>query len=140
MIISFFLLSQHFLYLHVKQLRITAPEYITPCKVLIFNIVALSHMDVWRISVNETILRFQSPTSGLFPLDTTDDCEVADVRHSIYCALSIWSLHLSYRKILSGDGGRTHLLSQTAVKTMRGILTSWMHQIPKVNLELKLLI
>lgn len=86
-------------------------------------------------AVSNTMLRFQSPTTGLYPLNTVGvTSNVGDVRTSIYCALSKWSLHLAYRKVLSHDGGRTHLLAQSAVKTMRGILSCWMYQIPKVRI------
>ena len=83
------------------------------------------------------MLRFQSATTGLYPLSTVGaSSKIGDVRTSIYCAVSVWSLHLSYRKVLGQDGGRSHLLAQTAVKTMRGILSCWMYQIPKVTLIL----
>ena len=83
--------------------------------------------------MSKTMLRFQSATTGLYPLSTVGaSSKIGDVRTSIYCAVSVWSLHLSYRKVLGQDGGRSHLLAQTAVKTMRGILSCWMYQIPKV--------
>lgn len=121
---------------HQSKCIITSNLPMTPC-FLIFNVVGIEILKISIIlkcfAVSQTILKFQSPTSGLFPLETTDDCNIGDIRTTIYCALSTWALHLSYRKILSDDGGRTHLLSQTAVKAMRGILRCWMYQIPKVR-------
>jgi len=44
------------------------------------------------------ILRFQSPTTGLFPADLSqaNKCE-AHVRDSIYCAVAVWALAQAYK-------------------------------------------
>ena len=47
-------------------------------------------------AVKRQLLHFQSPTTGLFPAQSTDT-EVASVRDSIYCATAIWSLYQAYR-------------------------------------------
>jgi len=85
------------------------------------------------IVVSQMILKFQSPTTGLFPVESGQNSRIGDVRTSIYCAISIWSLHLAFRKIHNDETGKTFILAQTAVKTMRGILSCWMYQIDKVS-------
>ncbi|KAI1890186.1 hypothetical protein AGOR_G00171090 [Albula goreensis] len=83
-------------------------------------------------AVKSTILNFQSPTTGLFPVKTCSDCHEAKVRDSLYCAASIWALALAYRRI-DDDMGRTHELEHSAIKCMRGILYCYMRQSDKVE-------
>ncbi|KAG9352717.1 hypothetical protein JZ751_021131, partial [Albula glossodonta] len=81
-------------------------------------------------AVKSTILNFQSPTTGLFPVKTCSDCNEAKVRDSLYCAASVWALALAYRRI-DDDMGRTHELEHSAIKCMRGILYCYMRQSDK---------
>ncbi|TWW67150.1 Phosphorylase b kinase regulatory subunit beta [Takifugu flavidus] len=82
--------------------------------------------------VKTTILNYQSPTTGLFPVKTCSTCKEAKVRDSLYCAASAWALALAYRRI-DDDMGRTHELEHSAVKCMRGILYCYMRQADKVS-------
>uniref|UniRef100_A0A669BB82 Phosphorylase b kinase regulatory subunit n=1 Tax=Oreochromis niloticus TaxID=8128 RepID=A0A669BB82_ORENI len=79
-----------------------------------------------------TILNYQSPTTGLFPVKTCSTCKEAKVRDSLYCAASAWALAMAYRRI-DDDMGRTHELEHSAIKCMRGILYCYMRQADKVE-------
>uniref|UniRef100_A0AAQ5Z688 Phosphorylase b kinase regulatory subunit n=1 Tax=Amphiprion ocellaris TaxID=80972 RepID=A0AAQ5Z688_AMPOC len=79
-----------------------------------------------------TILNYQSPTTGLFPVKTCSTCKEAKVRDSLYCAAGAWALALAYRRI-DDDMGRTHELEHSAIKCMRGILYCYMRQADKVE-------
>uniref|UniRef100_A0A673KB58 Phosphorylase b kinase regulatory subunit n=1 Tax=Sinocyclocheilus rhinocerous TaxID=307959 RepID=A0A673KB58_9TELE len=79
-----------------------------------------------------TILNYQSPTTGLFPVKTCSTCKEAKVRDSLYCAASIWALALAYRHI-DDDMGHTHELEHSAIKCMRGIMYCYMRQSDKVE-------
>ncbi|KAJ8400431.1 hypothetical protein AAFF_G00395550 [Aldrovandia affinis] len=83
-------------------------------------------------AVKSTILNFQSPTTGLFPVKTCADCKEGKVRDSLYCAASAWALAMAYRRI-DDDMGRTHELEHSAIKCMRGILYCYMRQSDKVE-------
>ncbi|CCD73139.1 Phosphorylase b kinase regulatory subunit [Caenorhabditis elegans] len=74
----------------------------------------------------ELIVQCQSVTSGLFPRYSKDR-DVGYVKDSIYCAMACWACSVAYKR-LDDDRGRQTELRQTAVKTMRGILFSWMQQ------------
>lgn len=89
-------------------------------------------LDYFYYLIKNQLLKFQSPTIGLFPIETDEDCTVGSVRESVYCAVAIWGLGLAYRKI-DDDNGRTYELEQSAVKCMRGILYCYMRQ--SQNLE-----
>ncbi|MCI4392981.1 hypothetical protein PGIGA_G00152090 [Pangasianodon gigas] len=54
-------------------------------------------LDRFYSAVKCTILNYQSPTTGLFPVKTCSDCKEAKVRDSLYCAASAWALALAYR-------------------------------------------
>lgn len=83
--------------------------------------------------VKQQILKFQSPTTGLFPSDLgQSQCVEAHVRDSIYCAAAVWAVAQAYKRI-DDDKGRTHELAQCAVKCMRGILECWLRQADKVE-------
>uniref|UniRef100_A0A8C9ZTK4 Phosphorylase b kinase regulatory subunit n=1 Tax=Sander lucioperca TaxID=283035 RepID=A0A8C9ZTK4_SANLU len=82
--------------------------------------------------VKTTILNYQSPTTGLFPVKTCSTCKEAKVRDSLYCAASAWALALAYRRI-DDDMGRTHELEHSAIKCMRGTLYCYMRQADKVE-------
>ncbi|XP_046696364.1 phosphorylase b kinase regulatory subunit beta isoform X3 [Silurus meridionalis] len=89
-------------------------------------------LDRFYSAVKCTILNYQSPTTGLFPVKTCSDCKEAKVRDSLYCAASAWALALAYRRI-DDDMGRTHELEHSAIKCMRGILYCYMRQADKVE-------
>uniref|UniRef100_A0A3P9MFS4 Phosphorylase b kinase regulatory subunit n=1 Tax=Oryzias latipes TaxID=8090 RepID=A0A3P9MFS4_ORYLA len=90
----------------------------------------------WKISgtssFKTTILNYQSPTTGLFPVKTCPTCKEAKVRDSLYCAAGSWALALAYRRI-DDDLGRTHELEHSTIKCMRGILYCYMRQADKVE-------
>ncbi|XP_066511818.1 phosphorylase b kinase regulatory subunit beta-like isoform X3 [Hoplias malabaricus] len=89
-------------------------------------------LDRFYNAVKSTILSYQSPTTGLFPVKTCSDCKEAKVRDSLYCAASSWALAIAYRRI-DDDMGRTHELEHSAIKCMRGILYCYMRQSDKVE-------
>ncbi|XP_067294132.1 phosphorylase b kinase regulatory subunit beta isoform X1 [Pseudorasbora parva] len=89
-------------------------------------------LDRFYGAVKSTILNYQSPTTGLFPVKTCSTCKDAKVRDSLYCAASVWSLALAYRRI-DDDMGRTHELEHSAIKCMRGIMYCYMRQSDKVE-------
>lgn len=82
--------------------------------------------------VYQELIKYQSPTTGLFPIYTNSKTNIGNVRDTIYCAISIWSLRQCYAKIDS-DLGRTYHLGHIAVKAMRGILFCWMKQAHKLE-------
>uniref|UniRef100_A0A668AKK1 Phosphorylase b kinase regulatory subunit n=1 Tax=Myripristis murdjan TaxID=586833 RepID=A0A668AKK1_9TELE len=86
----------------------------------------------FRFILKTTILNYQSPTTGLFPVKTCSNCKEAKVRDSLYCAASAWALAMAYRRI-DDDMGRTHELEHSAIKCMRGILYCYMRQADKVE-------
>lgn len=54
---------------------------------------------LFLLSVKTTILNYQSPTTGLFPVKTCSTCKEARVRDSLYCAAAAWALALAYRLV-----------------------------------------
>uniref|UniRef100_A0A1A8JZC8 Phosphorylase b kinase regulatory subunit n=1 Tax=Nothobranchius kuhntae TaxID=321403 RepID=A0A1A8JZC8_NOTKU len=89
-------------------------------------------LDRYYNAVKTTILNYQSPTTGLFPVRTYSNCKEAKVRDSLYCAACSWALAVAYRRI-DDDLGRTHELEHSAIKCMRGILYCYMRQADKVE-------
>ncbi|KAG7483249.1 phosphorylase b kinase regulatory subunit beta isoform X3 [Solea senegalensis] len=89
-------------------------------------------LDRYYNAVKTTILNYQSPTTGLFPVKTCSTCKEAKVRDSLYCAAGAWALAIAYRRI-DDDMGRTHELEHSAIKCMRGILYCYMRQADKVE-------
>ncbi|XP_073320173.1 phosphorylase b kinase regulatory subunit beta isoform X1 [Pagrus major] len=89
-------------------------------------------LDRYYNAVKTTILDYQSPTTGLFPVKTCSTCKEAKVRDSLYCAAGAWALALAHRRI-DDDLGRTHELEHSAIKCMRGILYCYMRQADKVE-------
>lgn len=51
------------------------------------------------LPVKTTILNYQSPTTGLFPIKTCSTCKEAKVRDSLYCAAGAWALAVAYRSV-----------------------------------------
>lgn len=68
-----------------------------------------------------------SPCSGL-----VGDGKIAFIRDSIYSAAALWTLSMAYKSVES-DNGRQFELEQTAVKVMRGVLTSLMYQAKRIE-------
>ncbi|XP_045888128.1 phosphorylase b kinase regulatory subunit beta isoform X1 [Micropterus dolomieu] len=89
-------------------------------------------LDRYYSAVKTTILNYQSPTTGLFPVKTCSTCKEAKVRDSLYCAAGAWALAVAYRRI-DDDMGRTHELEHSAIKCMRGVLYCYMRQADKVE-------
>ncbi|RXN01833.1 Phosphorylase b kinase regulatory subunit beta [Acipenser ruthenus] len=89
-------------------------------------------LDKYYSAIKSTVLNYQSPTTGLFPIKTFAECNEAKVRDNLYCAASSWALALAYRRI-DDDKGRTHELEHCAIKCMRGILYCYMRQADKVE-------
>lgn len=55
---------------------------------------------VCNIAVKQQILRFQSPTTGLFPSDLGQSHSVeAHVRDSVYCAAAVWAVAQAYKYV-----------------------------------------
>ncbi|XP_076321382.1 putative phosphorylase b kinase regulatory subunit beta isoform X1 [Tachypleus tridentatus] len=86
----------------------------------------IRQLDSYYGQIKRQILNFQSPTTGLFP-SLSYEKDVACVRDSIYCAVAVWSLYQSYKRI-DDDRGKAYDLGQSVVKCMRGILFCWMRQ------------
>lgn len=87
-------------------------------------------------NISKIILDRQDPVTGLLPASTAvnahGDYTDAWVRDNVYSILCVWGLSLSYKKY-KPDHHRTHLLSQSTVKLMRGLLTAMMRQADKVE-------
>ncbi|HHD83637.1 MAG TPA: glycosyl hydrolase family 15, partial [Campylobacteraceae bacterium] len=87
-------------------------------------------------AVEKIILSRQDPITGLLPASTAvnahGDYTDAWVRDNVYSILSVWGLALAYRRHY-GEHHRTHLLSQSVVKLMRGLLTAMMRQSDRVE-------
>uniref|UniRef100_A0A8C5EGJ7 Phosphorylase b kinase regulatory subunit n=1 Tax=Gouania willdenowi TaxID=441366 RepID=A0A8C5EGJ7_GOUWI len=97
-----------------------------------FNDILDYTVDKCDVSDNMTILNYQSPTTGLFPVNICSNCKEAKVRDSLYCAAGAWALAMAYRRI-DDDMGRTHELEHSAIKCMRGILYCYMRQAEQVE-------
>lgn len=87
-------------------------------------------------SINKIILSRQDPITGLLPASTAinahGDYTDAWVRDNVYSILSVWGLSLAYKKH-APQHYRTHILKQSVVKLMRGLLMSMMRQANKVE-------
>jgi len=87
-------------------------------------------------SINKIILSRQDVITGLLPASTAitahGDYTDAWVRDNVYSILSVWGLSLSYKKH-NPNHYRVHILSQSVVKLMRGLLIAMMRQSNKVE-------
>lgn len=85
--------------------------------------------------ITSIILAKQHPVTGLLPASTAitthGDYTDAWVRDNVYSIMSVWSLHIAYRR--KGEKIRSDELAQSTVKLMRGLLQSMMRQAPKVE-------
>ena len=91
------------------------------------KLVLISEIILFFQLVKRQILRFQSPTTGLFPSMSNDVTE-AVILDSIFCSAAIWAVYQAYHRLIDDDHGAAHGLGQSAVKCMRGILMAWMRQ------------
>jgi phosphorylase kinase alpha/beta subunit len=93
-------------------------------------------LDRYYQEIYDTILSRQHPISGLLPASTAvtahGDYTDAWVRDNVYSILAVWGLALAYRRAGSPPG-RLHLLENSVVKLMRGLLFSMMRQAQKVE-------
>ena len=87
-------------------------------------------------SIEKIILSRQDPVTGLLPASTAinahGDYTDAWVRDNVYSNMSVWGLHLPYKKF-SPEHYRNHLLGQSVVKLMRGLLNAMMRQSEKIE-------
>jgi phosphorylase kinase alpha/beta subunit len=87
-------------------------------------------------AVRKIILSRQDAVTGLLPASTAinahGDYTDAWVRDNVYSILSVWGLSLSYKRYY-GEHHRTHELSQSVVKLMRGLLGAMMRQSDRVE-------
>ena len=87
-------------------------------------------------SINKIILSRQDAITGLLPASTAitahGDYTDAWVRDNVYSILSVWGLSLAYKKH-APEHYRAHILKQSVVKLMRGLLMSMMRQANKVE-------
>ncbi|KAI6236314.1 Phosphorylase b kinase regulatory subunit [Aphelenchoides besseyi] len=116
-----------------KRLRRFTQAYLSPLQLERTKVSQsrLSRVDSVYAFLEKFIIENQNPTSGLFPRYSIDK-SVGYVKDSIWCAFASWATATAYQR-LDDDRGRTTELRQTAVKTMRGILFSWMQQVDKIN-------
>jgi len=91
----------------------------------------IEQLDGYYGLVKRQLLKYQSPTSHLFPSKSSNS-EHANIRDSIYCSAAVWSLYQAYRR-LDDDRGKTYELGQSVVACMRGILASWTMQSQKLE-------
>jgi phosphorylase kinase alpha/beta subunit len=93
-------------------------------------------LDRYYQEISETILSRQHPISGLLPASTAvtahGDYTDAWVRDNVYSILAVWGLALAYGRA-GAPAGRLHLLENSVVKLMRGLLVSMMRQASKVE-------
>ena len=93
-------------------------------------------LEAYYNQVHDIILLRQHWISGLLPastaVNTHGNYTDAWVRDNVYSILAAWGLALAYRRTEDKEG-RTHVLEQSVVKLMRGLLTAMMRQAPKVE-------
>jgi phosphorylase kinase alpha/beta subunit len=93
-------------------------------------------LDRYYQEIYDTILSRQHPITGLLPASTAvtahGDYTDAWVRDNVYSILAVWGLALAYRRAGSPPG-RLHLLENSVVKLMRGLLVCMMRQAQKVE-------
>jgi phosphorylase kinase alpha/beta subunit len=87
----------------------------------------IRQLDQFYGQAKRQLLRYQSPTTGLFPRISCDTTE-AHIRDSLYCCCALWALYQAFIKRIDDDNGKGHELGQSAVKCMRGVLFAWMRQ------------
>ncbi|XP_072232885.1 phosphorylase b kinase regulatory subunit alpha, skeletal muscle isoform isoform X3 [Leuresthes tenuis] len=90
-------------------------------------------LDNYARVVQQTILRYQDPVTGLLPGST--EMPDAWVRDNVYSIVSVWALSLAYRKNADRDEdkAKAYELEQSVVKLMRGVLQCILRQVDKVE-------
>jgi len=88
---------------------------------------SISEINLFYKVIRCYILDSQSPTSGLI-----GDGTVGFIRDTILSAGAMWALSIAYRQI-DEDRGRQYELEQSAVKSMRGVLTCFMRQSSRIE-------
>lgn len=86
----------------------------------------LLDLDFYYTMVKRHLLKYQSPTSGLYPVCSADT-RVGSVRVTIYCSMSLWTLSQAYKKV-DDDQGKAYELAHCTISGMQGILACWMRQ------------
>ncbi|XP_035825759.1 phosphorylase b kinase regulatory subunit alpha, liver isoform isoform X5 [Aplysia californica] len=89
-------------------------------------------LDYYQRLVNRSILRYQSPATGLI---SGNEKNHSWVRDNIYCIMAVWGLALAYRKTvdLDEDRAKAYELEKAVVQAMRGLLRSMQMQSEKVE-------
>lgn len=90
-------------------------------------------LDTYSKLIQNTILRFQDPVTGLFPAEQSNPH--AWVRDNLYSIQAVWGLALAYKKHadLDEDKAKAYELSQSVVKCMRSLLNCMMRQVDKLE-------
>ncbi|XP_062869074.1 phosphorylase b kinase regulatory subunit alpha, liver isoform [Trichomycterus rosablanca] len=90
-------------------------------------------LDAYARLVQETILCYQNPVTGLLPASAQK--KDAWVRDNVYSILAVWGLGMAYRKNADRDEdkAKAYELEQSVVKLMQGLLQCMMRQVEKVE-------
>uniref|UniRef100_A0AAY4C8D6 Phosphorylase b kinase regulatory subunit n=1 Tax=Denticeps clupeoides TaxID=299321 RepID=A0AAY4C8D6_9TELE len=90
-------------------------------------------LDGYARLVQETILCYQNPVTGLLP--ASEQQKDAWVRDNVYSILAVWGLGMAYRKNADRDEdkAKAYELEQSVVKLMQGLLQCMMRQVAKVE-------
>ncbi|EJD73824.1 phosphorylase b kinase regulatory subunit alpha [Loa loa] len=85
--------------------------------------------------VEQTILKYQDPVTGLFTNNIEDSPDHAWVRDNLYATHAIWAMYRAYQKSadVNEDLARAKELGFTCVKTMQSLLECMMRQSDKVE-------
>ncbi|CAG2161817.1 unnamed protein product, partial [Oppiella nova] len=67
----------------------------------------IRRLDQYYGQVKRQLLRYQSPTTGLFPRVSCHTNE-AHIRDSLYICSAIWALFQAYTKRIDDDRGKGH--------------------------------
>ncbi|GFN83950.1 phosphorylase b kinase regulatory subunit alpha, liver isoform [Plakobranchus ocellatus] len=89
-------------------------------------------LDYYQRLVNHSILKYQSPLTGLI---SGNEKNHSWVRDNVYCIMAVWGLALAYRKTvdLDEDRAKAYELEKAVVHAMRGLLRSMQMQSEKVE-------
>ncbi|VBB34214.1 unnamed protein product [Acanthocheilonema viteae] len=85
--------------------------------------------------VEQTILKYQNPITGLFTNNIEDSPDHAWVRDNLYATHAIWAMYRAYQKSadVDEDLAKANELGLTCVKTMQSLLECMMRQSNKVE-------
>ncbi|KAK3769886.1 hypothetical protein RRG08_036931 [Elysia crispata] len=89
-------------------------------------------LDYYQRLVNNSILKYQSPMTGMI---SGNDKNHSWVRDNVYCIMAVWGLALAYKKTvdLDEDRAKAYELEKAVVHAMRGLLRSMQMQSDKVE-------